>query len=73
MSVGNIANIAKQENYTSILIFHNHPNTNPNYYNFPQILDNELSFLDERECGIEKISQFKGESKHAEEEIQCII
>nr|MBC7244230.1 hypothetical protein [Chloroflexota bacterium] len=32
LSVEKIANIAKRENYTSILIFHNHPNTNPNYY-----------------------------------------
>jgi len=24
--------IAKQENYTSVLIFHNHPNSHPNYY-----------------------------------------
>lgn len=32
LSIENIANIAMRENYTSILIFHNHPNTNPNYY-----------------------------------------
>jgi hypothetical protein len=32
ISIDNIINNAKPENYTSILIFHNHPNTNPNYY-----------------------------------------
>jgi hypothetical protein len=32
LSVGNIAKKAKQENQTSVLIFHNHPNINPNYY-----------------------------------------
>jgi hypothetical protein len=32
LSVQDIANIANSNNHTSILIFHNHPNTNPNYY-----------------------------------------
>jgi hypothetical protein len=42
-------------------------------YNFPQILDSMLSFPDERNCGIKIISQFKGDSIHAAEEIQCGI
>lgn len=32
LSVDNIAGIANQENCKSVLIFHNHPNTNPDYY-----------------------------------------
>lgn len=32
LSVEEITKIAKQENQTSVLIFHNHPNINPNYY-----------------------------------------
>jgi hypothetical protein len=32
ISVQDIGNIANSNNHASILIFHNHPNTNPNYY-----------------------------------------
>jgi len=32
LSARDMVNIAKRENYTSILIFHNHPNSNPRNY-----------------------------------------
>jgi len=32
LSVENMVNIANCENQTSVFILHNHPNTNPNYY-----------------------------------------
>jgi len=50
LSVGNIANIAKQENYTSILIFHNHPNTNPNYYDCRRPSSKDLESANEFAC-----------------------
>ncbi len=34
LSAENIAKIATQEQHNSVLIFHNHPNTNPEYYDF---------------------------------------
>lgn len=33
LSIENMVNIANRENHTSVFILHNHPNTNPNYYN----------------------------------------
>ncbi|PKM44952.1 MAG: hypothetical protein CVV03_07230 [Firmicutes bacterium HGW-Firmicutes-8] len=32
LDLDQIRNLAKQGNYTSVLIFHNHPNSNPNFY-----------------------------------------
>ena len=43
LSLEDIVDIAKRENHTSVFIFHNHPNTNPNYYDCskPSITDIE--------------------------------
>lgn len=37
-----IANMAKESNCDSVLIFHNHPNINPNYYSYHRPSENDL-------------------------------
>ncbi len=37
-----IASIAKKDNQQSVLIFHNHPNSNPNYYNCTKPSDQDI-------------------------------
>ncbi len=34
LDINNIVELSKKERYESVLVFHNHPNTNPNYYSF---------------------------------------
>jgi len=47
LSVEDIANYPKRENYTSILIFHNHPNTNPNHYDCRRPSSRDLASANE--------------------------
>lgn len=47
LSIENIAKIAKTGNRTSILIFHNHPNTNPNYYDCSNPSNKDLDSANE--------------------------
>lgn len=42
ISLTEIARTAKQKNHTSVLIFHNHPNSNPNYYSCTKPSDVDL-------------------------------
>lgn len=42
ISLTEIACTAKQKNHTSVLLFHNHPNSNPNYYSFTKPSDVDL-------------------------------
>jgi len=37
-----VANIAKKDKQTSVLIFHNHPNVNPNYYDYSRPSDKDF-------------------------------
>lgn len=47
LSVEDIAKICKQENQISILIFHNHPNINPNYYDCRRPSDKDIKSANE--------------------------
>jgi len=47
LSAANIANIARREDYTSVLIFHNHPNTNPYYFDCTSPSSNDLESANE--------------------------
>ncbi|NBI06111.1 JAB domain-containing protein [Senegalia massiliensis] len=47
LSFDNIVRLAKDNNYTSILMFHNHPNPNPNMYNCTQPSDRDLETVNE--------------------------
>jgi len=42
LSAEEIAELAKNDNYTSILIFHNHPNSNPNHYDCSNPSDQDI-------------------------------
>jgi len=42
LSVEDITKTAKRENLTSVLIFHNHPNINPNYYDCRRPSDQDI-------------------------------
>lgn len=42
LSLSNITYTAKSSDYTSVLIFHNHPNINPNYYDCRKPSDQDL-------------------------------
>lgn len=33
LSIQNLINVSKKDRYNSVMIFHNHPNSDPNYYN----------------------------------------
>lgn len=47
LSVEDIIKNAKQENRTSVLIFHNHPNINPNYYDYRRPSDQDIKSANE--------------------------
>lgn len=47
LSAMDIINIAMRGNYTSVLIFHNHPNPNPNYYNYSRPSSKDLESASE--------------------------
>ena len=42
LSMEHIAEIAKEDKQTSVLIFHNHPNANPNYYDCRRPSDKDI-------------------------------
>lgn len=42
LSVENIIKTARQENQISVLIFHNHPNINPNYYSYKRPSEQDI-------------------------------
>ena len=44
LPVNIIADIAKTEHYTSVLDFHNHPNINPNYYDYRKPSEQDIKF-----------------------------
>jgi len=47
LSVENITKIAEQKNQTSLLILHNHPNINPNYYDCRRPSDQDIKSANE--------------------------
>jgi hypothetical protein len=44
LSAENIAYYSNLDNYNSVLIFHNHPNTNPNYYTCKNPSETDINF-----------------------------
>ena len=53
LTLSNIIYTAKLKDYTSVLILHNHPNWNPNYYNFKKPSEQDLpSFAECRSCSL---------------------
>ncbi len=48
LSMERIAEIAKQENYESLLVFHNHPNPNPSYYDCSRPSSPDIKSANER-------------------------
>ena len=47
LNISNILNTAKSGNFNTILIFHNHPNWNPNYYKFNKPSGQDLNSANE--------------------------
>ncbi|MBN1571929.1 MAG: hypothetical protein JW984_01895 [Deltaproteobacteria bacterium] len=47
LPLNDIANIALRKNYNTVLIFHNHPNTNPRYYSCINPSDQDLKTASE--------------------------
>ncbi len=50
LSVENMVDIAHRENHMSVLIFHNHPNTNPNYYDCKRPSTKDIESAKEFAC-----------------------
>lgn len=44
LSTENIAYYANLDDYTSVLIFHNHPNINPNYFTYKNPSETDINF-----------------------------